>query len=333
MTAAPGGGLEDAVRRWRTFWFLPESTAVLGLVRVAFGALMVAWTLSLLPDLTRLFGDGSVLPGSPTVGFEWGLFDLSAGPGFRTGVWVGLLLASVALTIGWHSRVAALLVLLGLMTFQRGNPYAFNSGDALLRLEAIYLVLAPCGAAFSLDRRRTAGSFWSAQVRAPWVIRLMQVQLSIIYIFSFLNKLAGGTWREGTALSYALRMTDIGNFAPPESITGNAFLMNVATWSALALELAIGVLVWNPRFRLKVLAAGVVLHTVILFTFGIAFFSFAMFVLYVAFLPPDRVASWVATHAGPSEAQPSDGTPAVGSAPGSGGRNVRPHHQPMSRGT
>lgn len=332
MTAVPGG-VEHLVRRWRTFWFLPESTGVLGLVRIAFGVLMVAWTLSLLPDLTRLFGEGSVLPGPSTVGFEWSLFDLGDGSGLRLGVWVGLLAASIALTVGWHSRLAALLVLVGLMTFQRGNPYAFNSGDALLRLEAIYLVLAPCGSALSLDRRRTAGSFWSAQVRAPWALRLMHVQLSIIYIFSFLNKLAGDTWREGTAVSYALRMTDIGNLAPPEWLVGNALLMNVATWSALVLELAIGVLVWNPRCRLKVLTAGVVLHTVILLTFGIAFFSFAMFVLYVAFLPPDVVASWVAAQAGPSGAQPSDGTPAVGSAPGSGGRRVRSHHQRMSPGT
>lgn len=326
---APGGGVEHLVRRWRTFWFLPESTAVLGLVRIVFGALMVAWTLSLLPDLTRLFGEGSVVPGSATTGFEWSLFDLSDGPGFRLGVWVGLLAASIALTIGWHSRLAAFLVLLGLTTFQRGNPYVFNSGDALLRLEAIYLALAPCGAALSLDRRRTAGSFWSAQVRAPWAVRLMQVQLSLIYIFSFLNKLAGDTWREGTAVSYALRMTDIGNFSPPEAIIASPLLMNAATWATLALELAIGVLVWNPRARPKVLAAGVTLHTALLLTFGIAFFSFAMFVLYVAFLPPDRVASWVATHGGRGEAQPSDGTPAVGSAPGSGGRRVRPHHQRM----
>lgn len=333
MSRSPEGGLEAAVRQWRTFWFLPESTAVLGLVRIAFGFLMIVWSLSLLPDLTRLFGDGSVLPGSPTTGFEWSLFDLSDGSGVRLGVWAALLAASVALTVGWHSRVAALLVLVGLMTFQRGNPYVFNSGDALLRLEAVYLVLAPCGAALSLDRRRTAGSFWSAQVRAPWALRLMQVQLSIIYVFSFLNKLAGDTWWEGTAVSYALRMTDIGNFAPPESITGNALLMNVVTWGALGLELAIGVLVWNPRWRLRALAAGVVLHTVLLLTFGIAFFSFALFVLYVAFLPPDRVAAWAAAQAGSSRAQPSDGTPATGSVPGSGGRSVEPHHQDMSPGT
>jgi len=332
MTTTSSSG-EHLVQRWRIFWFRPESTSVLGLVRIAFGIVVVAWTLSLLPDLMRLFGDGSVMPRPPNADYGYGLFDLSAGPGMRIGVWAVLLAASIALMVGWHSRLAAAVVFLGVMSFQRANPFAFNSGDALIRLETIFLVLAPCGAACSLDRRRIAGSFWSAQVRAPWVIRLMQVQLSLIYVFSVFDKLQGHTWTDGTAVSYALRMTDIGNFAVPEAITSNALLMNVATWGTLALELAIGVLVWKPRMRPKVLIAGVVLHTVIVLTFGIAFFSFAMFVLYVAFLPPNRVDAWMATRASIGDAHRSSGTPAAGSPPCVGGRSVRPHHHRVSPGT
>lgn len=285
---APPSPLERAVRWWRAFWFRPESTATLGLVRIAFGVLMIGWTISLLPDLNRLFGEGSVLPTPPSSGYEWSLFELDGSSGARIACWAVLLAASVALTAGWHSRLAALAVFVGIMTFERGNPYVFNSGDALLRLEAFYLLLAPTGAAFSLDRRRTAGSFWSAQTRAPWALRLLQVQLSVVYLFSVLNKLGGATWREGTAVSYALRMTDIGTVALPPSVTTSAVLMNVVTWTVLALELGIGVLVWRPRARPWVLGAGVVLHLGLTLLFGIAFFSFAMFVLYLSFIPPER---------------------------------------------
>lgn len=302
----------SAADRWRTFWFTPESAAPLGLVRIAFGVLMVGWTLSLLPDLADLFGEGSVVPTSPTTGYEWSLFDLADGSGVRVLVWVVLLAASIALTVGWHSRLAALLVLVGLMTFQRANPYVFNSGDNLLRVEAALLALAPTGAAFSLDRLRTAGSFWSAQVRVPWVLRLLQVQLSLVYLFSVFHKLSGATWREGTAISYALRMTDIGNFSWPAWIAMNGILMNLASWGVLALELAIGVLVWNRRARPWVLGAGVVFHALLVVTFGIAFFSLAMYVLYVAFVPPEVASSWFEDE---------------------GGRSVDGHHQRMSPGT
>ena len=41
---------------WQRFWFHPEPAYTLGLIRIAFGALMVAWTVSLLPNLNDLFG-------------------------------------------------------------------------------------------------------------------------------------------------------------------------------------------------------------------------------------------------------------------------------------
>lgn len=287
------GRFEALAGHWRTFWFRPESATTLGVVRIAFGVLMVGWTLSLLPDLTNLFGDRSVTPRPQTADSEWTLLAVVPGDGAVFALWTILLASSIALTVGWHSRLAALAVFVCVMSFQRGSPFVFNSGDALIRLESLFLVLAPSGAALSLDRRRTAGSFWSAQMRAPWVIRLMQVQLTLIYLVSVQNKLSGDTWREGTAVSYALRMTDIGNFSPPDWITNHALLMNAATWGALLTEIAIGVLVWNRRARPWVLAVGVIMHAMIMTTFAIAFFSLAMYVLYLAFVPSDTMKRFV----------------------------------------
>jgi hypothetical protein len=44
--------------------------------------------------------------------------------------------------------------------------------------------------------------------------------------------------------------------------------------------------VWNKRLRPWVLAVGVVTHTVIMMTIAVGFFTLAMFVLYLAFVPP-----------------------------------------------
>lgn len=295
MTAAvrPGGEPETIVERWRVFWFLPEAMTTLGVVRIAFGVLMVGWTLSLLPNLDDLFGEGSVVPRPPADRYAWGVLEVLAGAEAILVVWGILLVASIALTVGWHSRLAALAVFVGVVTFQRGDPFAFNSGDALIRLEALFLLLAPSGAALSLDRRRTAGSFWSVQVRAPWVLRLMQVQMTCVYVFSVLNKLSGDTWREGTAVSYALQMTDMATVAVPDWITNNALAMNAATWGVLATEVAVGLLVWNRRARPWVLGAGVLAHVMIALALAVAFFSFAMFVLYLAFVPSGAMQRWV----------------------------------------
>ena len=62
--------------------------------------------------------------------------------------------------------------------------------------------------------------------------------------------------------------------------------MNAATWGTMLVELALGVLVWNKRCRLWVLAAGVLLHLGIDLNIEIGIFSYAMLVLYVAWIAP-----------------------------------------------
>ena len=151
------------------------------------------------------------------------------------------------------------------------------------------MLLGPCGAALSLDRRRTAGSFWSAQIRAPWVLRLMQVQLSLIYLSAVREKFAGATWNDGTAVSYALRLPDLAAFPVPAWLSTDPLLMNLATWGTLAMELALGILIWSRRWRWCVLAGGIVMHTLILLGLAVAFFTVAIFVLCIALIPPETL--------------------------------------------
>jgi hypothetical protein len=280
---------EAAVQAWREFWFRPEAIYPLGLVRIAFGALTVAWTLSLLPGLDAFFGADGVVSHSPSLDNRWDVFDVLPGDQVLLTGWIVLLLAAIAMTVGWHSRIASLLVLVLVFSFLRRDPWVFNAGDILIRIEALLLAVAPTGAALSLDCRRRTGSFWSAETRAPWAIRLLQVQLSLIYLATVVNKAQGETWPRGTSVSFALRLEDMLILPIPQWISTNAFLMNTATWGTVAIELAIGILVWNRRCRPWVLAAGVAMHIGILLTLAVGFFTPAMFVLYLAFIPPETV--------------------------------------------
>jgi Vitamin K-dependent gamma-carboxylase len=276
---------------WQGFWFRPEPTYTLGLVRIAFGALAVLWTLWLLPILHDMLGPHGVVPDQhePAIPGNWGVFEVVTSDRAILIGWAVLLASAVALTLGWHSRVAAVLVFVLILSFLHRDLWVFNAGDSVVRIMALFVALSPCGTALSLDQRRRTGTFWSAQSRPIWALRLMQVQLSIIYLSSVLIKLTGQTWPQGTAVSYALRLVDMQRLPSPEWITTNALLMNAATWAALATELAIGVLVWNRQLRPWVLAAGVVMHLTIDIGIIIGIFSYAMFVLYLAWVPPDTV--------------------------------------------
>jgi hypothetical protein len=60
------------------------------------------------------------------------------------------------------------------------------------------------------------------------------------------------------------------------------------TYGTLAVEFSIGVLVWNRRLRPYVLLAGIALHLSIELTMRIGFFSWAVLVAYLAFVPPEH---------------------------------------------
>jgi ABC-type multidrug transport system fused ATPase/permease subunit len=281
--------LAAAVQTWRMFWFRPQPAYPLGLVRMAFGAVAIGWTVSLLPDLYQLFGPNGIEPQQPGGAFSWGVFATWNSDRALLIGWAVLLVSSVALAIGWHSRLAALAVFALIVSFEHRDPWVWNSGDVAVRIEALFLALSPCGAALSLDQGRSTGTFWSAQQRPQWPVRLMQLQLSLIYVASALTKMNGSAWPQGTAVSYALRLQDLMLLPTPHWLTNSALLMNAVTWGTLAVELSVAILVWNRRLRPWVLAAGVVMHTMIMITIAVGFFTLAMFVLYLAFIPPETV--------------------------------------------
>jgi hypothetical protein len=283
------GWATGAVQLWRTFWFQPRPAYTLGLVRWAFGGLTIGWTLSLLPGLHQLFGPHGVDPQQLPWAYQWGVFAVWTGDRALTIGWAALLVSAIALTFGWHSRLAALTVFVLILSFEHRNVWVFNSGDLAVRIEALFLALSPCGAALSLDQLRSTGKFWSAQLRPQWPLRLLQVQLSMIYLASVQAKLSGSAWPQGTAVSYALRLPDMLLVPVGRGVATNALAMNFATWTTLLVELSIAVLVWHRRLRPLVLAVGAVLHTLIMMTIAVGFFTLAIYVFYLAFVPPETV--------------------------------------------
>jgi ABC-type multidrug transport system fused ATPase/permease subunit len=265
--------------------------------------LMVYVTIDLLPSLTRLFGENGPVPSQPTTEFHWiypytyGIFQVWTSDTALFVGWAILLLSAVSLLVGWHSRLAAVLVWIVFLSFVRRNPSVFNYGDHVISITALILMLSACGAALSLDQRRRSGRFWSAECRSRWPVRLMQLQLSLIYFFSAQSKLRGDEWNEGSAVSFPWRtFHDWAILPAPQWLAESAVLVNAVTWGTLVLEFALAILVWNPRLRYWLLAAGVVLHVMIWLNLSVTFFSLAMFVLYLSWAPwqtvrhlPDRV--------------------------------------------
>jgi hypothetical protein len=226
--------------------------------------------------------------------FSWSLLELFPSDTALVACFAGLVVAAACVLVGWHTRLATLAAFVLLLSFERRNLVVLNSADTLLRLFGLYLALAPAGAALSVDRwRRARDRFWEFPERAPWALRLLQLQVSILYLFTVWLKVQGETWNNGTAVSYSLRVTEVARFEVPAWISQSAVVSNLLTYGTLAVELSLALLIWNRRARPWVIAAGVALHLSIQATILVGLFSVTVFVGYLAFVPPETMARWL----------------------------------------
>ena len=289
--------MKRAATAWNRFWFSPVPTSTLAAFRIGVGVLALLSAVTLWHDLEPFYG-GTGLDAS----------------GARVLVAV-LALSAACLIVGVCARVAALAVFLCLGELAGVNPFIFNSGDTLLRCLVLVLVVAPAGAGLSIASRRRNGSAWRFPLRPVWPLRLIQIQIAVMYLAAVAHKLQGVTWRDGTAASYPIRIPDMARFPVPHALADSAIAAHVFTWGTLAIEGAIPVLVWSRRARPWVLGLGIGLHLGIDYSLRAGLFSWVVLVGYLAFVPPEamtRGLERLRAFAGSLRAQPRRVLPATG---------------------
>ncbi len=280
------------LRPWNRFWFAPIDARPLGAFRVAFGLLAICNLLFLTVDfdywltgLGLLRGEEALQlagPMRPSI-LLWLRDPISA----RV-VW-GLTMAfAVGLTLGWRTRLMSILFYFGMLSIHHRNLLTASGADSLLMCMAFYLMLSPCGAAYSLDARREARRRGYAPADAlivPWAQRLIQIQVACVYLVTVILKLNGGTWLDGTAMHFVLTNREVGRF-DFSFLTAYPVAINILTYGGLAVELSLAFLLWVKAARPWVIAAGLLLHAGILLIINIPIFGELTTAGYLVFLSP-----------------------------------------------
>lgn len=299
--------LSDAFGRgWNRFWFTPADPLPLGVIRVLTGLVALWWYLTLAPDLQVLFGDGGWLPldsvrqveGS-LAKYEWSYFDFFHGSRELWPVYVLGGLAIAAFTVGWQTRVSAVLALAAVLSTAHRAPMISTPAEPVLTMMLLYLAVGPCGACLSLDARRARataapGLPVPAQVRTPASIgagvatRLLQVHLALLYGFMGLSKLFAGSWWSGTAVWYLIvrsesRLVDL------TALHNHPFVVNFWTHAIVLFEFAFAILIWVRLARpLLLVLAVLVLGSVTLLT-GQTTLLVLMLIANLAFVPAETI--------------------------------------------
>lgn len=309
--------MKDSLRRsWMEFWFREEPPLAVALYRIMFGLLVLMFCLLLAPDLLTWFGkDGAVSVEAARRFHQEGMVDvffLTQQSDQDVRMLFGIFTAAaVALTLGLCTRTSAFIVFLGMSSFQHRDWLIMNSGDTFMRLAALYLTFSNAGKALSLDRlielwTRTPPPLGAAKSSAPWVQRLLQVQLAMLYCQAFLTKIVGPMWLDGSAVYYVTRLEDFQRHPLP-SFLNNQTGYKLLSWYTLATEFALWTVIWVKKYRYQVLLAGIILHLGIDWTMNLPLFEYLMITPYILFVPAsdlqslrNKLSNLLQPHLGPS---------------------------------
>ncbi len=268
--------------------FRPVSSWPLAIGRIVLGVTVFVWAITMMFDAEDLLGSNAVVPVDDASTFwRWLPLDSSAA------VWaalIGLAVAAICIVVGLRPTVFLLVSFVLLVSIQRRNPVILNSGDIILRDLTLLFALCPTGAACSLDRWRRVGPerFWTAPKVAPWGLRLVQLQVSLVYLFAFWSK-SGELWREGVAVSTALRLRDLQRFGELDLLIDSVIVVGLITYGTLIVELLLGVLLWVVRLRPFLIVLGLLLHASIDVLLIVGFFGPALAAGLMSFLDGDAI--------------------------------------------
>lgn len=282
-------GWLDACADWLTTPVAPQPLAA---YRICLGLLLACDGLLVMPDLEMWFTEAGVLPNavrqqlSPRLGT--GLFTL-IGDGLPAvhAVHGALLLAAVALLVGYRPRLAAAVAFACLVSFAHRNVFTLHSGDTFIRLMTFFMIFAPSNAAFRL------GGGPRQSLIDPVAFRVMQFQVCLVYATTFLFKIQGVWWRDGSAVYIVQQLGEFQGFPVPWWAR-NSVVSTALTWSTLLVEGAFPVLVWVPTLRLPILAAATAMHLGIEYSMCIRLFEWALIATFTLFLKPEELDAFTA---------------------------------------
>jgi hypothetical protein len=253
--------------------FVRDCSAVdartLGLFRIWFGLLLLTnlYDRTKGVDAIAFYTNEGVLPNhfalfAPMAERQWSfLFPFSTPDQVQVAL---ALIAAVYVMylVGWHTKIAQVLVVVCLLSLTNRNLILQNGGIVVTNVVAIWTAFLPVGARFSLDhllrslRERREQTPAELEQRAPMVrsettyARLaffaLLINFSCIYFFNYAHK-TGATWREGSAVHWVLWQNRIATmWAAIVRMHEPAWLSPVLTRSTLLIEAVLPVLILFP---------------------------------------------------------------------------------------
>ena len=294
-----GGRAFAAVEQaWSRLWFQARPTTPLELVRIGLGAALLLHYSRASPYLFQFWGDDGLLPRAlalqATDSWMQSVFFYFTAPWQWIAFDAVFLFCCAAFMLGWRTPWVKWIVLVGHISFVYRNNYLIYGVDKIVAQLLLILCLAPVGRAISLDRVRAVRRAKRARLDAvlapyasPWAgacTRLMQIQMAVLFFFSATSKLAGNEWLDGDAIWMVFSLHEYYSPRLLDLFVRHYWLVNLATYGTILIEIAYPFLIWQRATRPYLLAAAILLHLQFAVFMGLFYFSFVMTMGHLSFV-------------------------------------------------
>ena len=255
---------------WKAALEAPFSSLAVRRFRWAAAAVAALYFFRLAREAPLLSSATGLLDRQAIPSFAWQPLFAQHSPDW----WIqGLLLlgAGLALTAAL-SRWAALGAYGIAICIYRWNLPIVSIDDGMAHLLLFWLILLPEGRGQAIAVRGV-------------IPRLIQANLSLIYLVAGLTKWSSPMWREGAAL-YAVLMLP-GSRVPEAVLHSCLPLLCALTWIALLVEPALAALPWvRPQARRVLITLGVLFHLGIALAFDVPVANLGCLAIYLLALAP-----------------------------------------------
>ena len=284
---------------WDTFFFEEKPTQGVAVFRIIWSVLILIYFLLDLYNVDDFYGPHA-LTSLETVRQQFPYIHANVFHFFGASYEVTYALLTVYgiailfTMIGLFTKSSLVVMIICMTSFHQRNIWLLSSSEVLMRSVSLLLLFTPCGQSLSIDSivNRSKYGIPKKLTSPVWGLRMIQIQISVIYLWTVWHKLKGETWYDGTAVYYATRLESMTNLPLPY-LMDSVFFLKAATWGTLITEFSLGVLIWFKEFRKPVIIIGIIFHLGIEYLMSIPFFELYMIALLLNFYTPEEHAAFI----------------------------------------
>jgi hypothetical protein len=272
------------------FFFQPFSPLNFGYYRIGIGLVALLLSFLLYPSLYLLFGqhglviwevtDALASPCQPTLGrlYQWVNPTFLNADSFLYAFFFIYQLALLIFILGWKTPYMAFLAWLMHLTLMNTCRFGSYGVESMLNIALLYAIFFPCGRSLSIDSK---GKTDPPDAYSRLSLRVLQLQLCIIYTASGMEKAFGAEWWDGNAIWYSLTEEQFRQF-DFFWLSEYTLIAKILGWWTLLIEIGYALFVWyRPTSRFWIIQV-LLLHLGIFIFMGLYTFALIMIVFNIS---------------------------------------------------